>query len=145
MATHLIANDEASDVFAGLDTRVDRAAARCGRHPDRYWAVADRSACPRRFAGSLERLFELTGGALALVSGRPIADLDRLFAPLNLPAIGGHGAEMRVREAKSSPVVAAAAAGSAAAFRRCSDAGLRHRRRGQRLFAGAALSQCSAS
>jgi trehalose 6-phosphate phosphatase len=38
-----------------------------------------------------------TGGALALVSGRQIADLDRLFAPLELPAIGGHGAEMRVR------------------------------------------------
>ena len=30
------------------------------------------------------------------MSGRPIADLDRLFAPLKLPAIGGHGAEMRV-------------------------------------------------
>jgi trehalose 6-phosphate phosphatase len=38
-----------------------------------------------------------TGGALALVSGRPIADLDRLFAPLEFPSIGGHGAEMRVR------------------------------------------------
>ena len=49
---------------------------------------------------SLTRLFELTGGALALVSGRPIADLDRLFAPLKLPSIGGHGAEMRVRGAE---------------------------------------------
>ena len=36
-----------------------------------------------------------TDGALALVSGRPIADLDRLFSPLMLPAVGGHGAEMR--------------------------------------------------
>ncbi|MEP7030121.1 MAG: trehalose-phosphatase [Pseudolabrys sp.] len=45
---------------------------------------------------SLGRLVELTGGALALVSGRPIADLDRLFEPLKLPAIGGHGAEMRL-------------------------------------------------
>lgn len=35
------------------------------------------------------------GGALALVSGRPIADLDTLFAPLRLPAVGGHGAELR--------------------------------------------------
>src|SRR6185503_15095888 len=33
---------------------------------------------------------------LALVSGRPIADLDAIFAPLQLPAIGGHGAEMRL-------------------------------------------------
>ena len=36
------------------------------------------------------------GGALALVSGRRISDLDRLFFPLALPSIGGHGAEMRV-------------------------------------------------
>ena len=34
-------------------------------------------------------------GAIALVSGRPIADLDLIFAPLRLPAIGGHGAEIR--------------------------------------------------
>jgi len=34
-------------------------------------------------------------GALALVSGRPIAELDRLFAPLRLRASGIHGAEIR--------------------------------------------------
>jgi trehalose 6-phosphate phosphatase len=45
---------------------------------------------------SLRSLLAMTGGALALVSGRPLADLDRLFSPLELPAIGGHGAEMRI-------------------------------------------------
>ncbi|HEX3914701.1 MAG TPA: trehalose-phosphatase [Steroidobacteraceae bacterium] len=35
------------------------------------------------------------GGALALVSGRKIETLDRLFAPLKLPAAGLHGVERR--------------------------------------------------
>jgi trehalose 6-phosphate phosphatase len=43
----------------------------------------------------LQGLFERTGGALALVSGRSLNDLDLLLAPLQLPAIGGHGAELR--------------------------------------------------
>ncbi len=34
--------------------------------------------------------------ALALVSGRAIADIDRLLAPLRLPASGQHGSEMRM-------------------------------------------------
>ncbi len=45
--------------------------------------------------GILERLRPLLGGALALVSGRTIADLDYLFAPLRLPAAGLHGFERR--------------------------------------------------
>lgn len=36
-------------------------------------------------------------GAVALLSGRPIADLDKLFAPLRLAAGGVHGAELRRR------------------------------------------------
>jgi len=32
---------------------------------------------------------------VALISGRPIAMLDRLFSPLQLPAAGQHGAELR--------------------------------------------------
>jgi trehalose 6-phosphate phosphatase len=43
----------------------------------------------------LERLSRRLGGALALVSGRRIADIDRLLAPLELPASGVHGREFR--------------------------------------------------
>ncbi len=38
---------------------------------------------------------------VALVSGRPIADLDRLFAPLVLPAAGQHGAERRSADGRT--------------------------------------------
>jgi trehalose 6-phosphate phosphatase len=53
-------------------------------------------AVPASLRTTLARLSRETGGALALVSGRPLGDLDRLFAPLRLPAVGGHGAELRV-------------------------------------------------
>ena len=51
---------------------------------------------PDELRAALARLIDLTDGALALVSGRPIRDLDTLFAPLKLPAVGGHGAETRL-------------------------------------------------
>jgi trehalose 6-phosphate phosphatase len=41
------------------------------------------------------RLRDAAGGALALISGRPIAGIDRLFSPLKLAAAGQHGAERR--------------------------------------------------
>ncbi|HZF32254.1 MAG TPA: trehalose-phosphatase [Candidatus Angelobacter sp.] len=51
---------------------------------------------PAELSATLSRLSSLLGGALALVSGRPIVQLDRLFAPLRLPAAGEHGAEIRL-------------------------------------------------
>jgi trehalose 6-phosphate phosphatase len=51
---------------------------------------------PTSLRQTLTRLSRETGGALALVSGRSLADIDHLFAPLRLPAIGGHGAEFRL-------------------------------------------------
>ncbi|MGP0094005.1 MAG: trehalose-phosphatase [Xanthobacteraceae bacterium] len=43
----------------------------------------------------LASLQQLTAGALALVSGRPLVDIDAIFTPLKLTAVGGHGAEIR--------------------------------------------------
>ena len=48
----------------------------------------------------LKRLRGAAGGALALVSGRMIADLDRIVAPLVLPAGGVHGAELRFADGR---------------------------------------------
>jgi trehalose 6-phosphate phosphatase len=44
---------------------------------------------------TLARLWERTEGGVAFVSGRPVSELDLIFSPLQLPAIGGHGAELR--------------------------------------------------
>src|SRR5204863_5210535 len=49
----------------------------------------------RADATLIAALYEKTGGALALVSGRSIATIDELFAPLKLPAAGQHGVERR--------------------------------------------------
>ncbi len=52
---------------------------------------------PETLKLTLACLKEKTGGATALVSGRELVALDRLFAPLALSAVGCHGAEWRVQ------------------------------------------------
>src|SRR5438132_13066956 len=51
---------------------------------------------PPGLSKTLNRLLARTSGALALVSGRSLNDIDLIFAPEEFPAVGGHGAEMRV-------------------------------------------------
>ncbi|MFT4048194.1 MAG: trehalose-phosphatase, partial [Solimonas sp.] len=50
---------------------------------------------PEGLLETMQRVGDRLHGALALVSGRPLAQIDRLFAPLRLPAAGLHGQELR--------------------------------------------------
>ena len=51
----------------------------------------------RRTLAALQRALD---GAVSVISGRAIADVDRLLAPLRLPAAGQHGAESRLSESR---------------------------------------------
>jgi trehalose 6-phosphate phosphatase len=51
---------------------------------------------PPGLSETLNGLLQRTSGALALVSGRSLNDIDLIFAPDQFPVIGGHGAEMRL-------------------------------------------------
>jgi trehalose 6-phosphate phosphatase len=57
---------------------------------------------PPTLPRTLKQLWRRTKGALAFVSGRRINDLDLIFAPLRLPAVGGHGAELRLDAASEA-------------------------------------------
>ncbi len=62
---------------------------------------------PAGLTDTLQALWRSLDGALALVSGRPIATLDRLFFPLRLPSAGQQGSELRLSadgEIKDLPV-----------------------------------------
>jgi trehalose 6-phosphate phosphatase len=72
----------------GLFLDVDGTLIDIAPRPD---AVTVPAALVAALAGAERRL----GGALALISGRPVAELDRLFAPLRLRASGVHGSEIR--------------------------------------------------
>lgn len=50
---------------------------------------------PAGLRDTLERLRQYLGGAAAVISGRPIEQIDSFLMPLVLPAAGVHGAERR--------------------------------------------------
>jgi trehalose 6-phosphate phosphatase len=76
---------------------------------------------PERLCRILADLQSATGGALALVSGRGLEQLDQLFSPLRLSAAGLHGLERRILgkdlvRATPDPAVLAAARTRLGAF-----------------------------
>ena len=58
-------------------------------------ARPDRVVVPPELKIALATLQKRLGGRLAVISGRPVAELDALLAPLVLPAAGVHGMEWR--------------------------------------------------
>jgi trehalose 6-phosphate phosphatase len=60
-----------------------------------FAATPDAVRVPPGVRRHLPALRDLLGGALALISGRTIDNLDELFAPLHLPVAGIHGLERR--------------------------------------------------
>lgn len=59
-------------------------------------ARPDDVVTPSGLISTLARAERKLAGALALISGRSIDDLDLLFAPLRLRVSGVHGAEIRL-------------------------------------------------
>lgn len=57
---------------------------------------------PAELPGLLQTLSAYLGGAVAVISGRPIAQIDCFFAPLQLPAAGVHGTERRDAQGRLS-------------------------------------------
>lgn len=58
-------------------------------------AQPDAVVMPPGLAPTLEALTGYLGGAVAVISGRPIAQIDQFLAPMRLPVAGVHGAERR--------------------------------------------------
>jgi trehalose 6-phosphate phosphatase len=59
-------------------------------------ATPDRVRVPSSLRNTLKLSFDREQGALALISGRSLADLDALFGPSRFPAAGKHGLEIRL-------------------------------------------------
>jgi len=55
----------------------------------------DAVAVSPQLRDALRLAYRLSSGAVALISGRTLSDLDRLFAPPQFPAAGQHGLERR--------------------------------------------------
>jgi trehalose 6-phosphate phosphatase len=58
--------------------------------------VPDQVIVPEDLVEDLARAHKVLGGALAIVSGRGLADIDRLLAPLHLPVGSEHAAIVRL-------------------------------------------------
>ena len=79
---------ELATVPASLFLDVDGTLLEFESHPDLVRA-------PEGLLDLLQQVSDQLGGAVALISGRSLADLDRVFSPWEPFAAGGHGTEVR--------------------------------------------------
>jgi trehalose 6-phosphate phosphatase len=63
-------------------------------------AAPDKVVIPTRLIDALGRLSVALDGALAVVSGRRLANIDRMLSPLRLPVAAEHGAVIRLPSTK---------------------------------------------
>jgi trehalose 6-phosphate phosphatase len=63
-------------------------------------ATPDRVHVPASLRNTLQLSYEREQGALALLSGRSLDELDKLFFPCDFPAAGKHGLEIRLSSGK---------------------------------------------
>jgi trehalose 6-phosphate phosphatase len=68
-------------------------------------STPDDVVVPPGLPGALERMSHRLGGALALITGRPLATIDHLFAGIAVSASGLHGAEWRDGSRRMTGVV----------------------------------------
>jgi trehalose 6-phosphate phosphatase len=80
--------DLAAGVNPALFLDIDGTLLEFEAHPELVRATRD-------LTDLLESISASLGGAVALISGRPLDDIDRVFAPWQPFAAGGHGAEVR--------------------------------------------------
>jgi trehalose 6-phosphate phosphatase len=94
--------EEASPLRKAMSHRLSLPWTKCAFLLDIDGTLLDLAPTPREvwvppgLTTTLNRLLERTSGALALVSGRSLNDIDLIFAPERFPVVGGHGAEMRL-------------------------------------------------
>src|SRR6202163_2280069 len=102
MPENLSPQDKALPNLVSAPGRLARRLDQCAFLLDIDGTLLDLAPTPREvwvppgLAKTLDQLLTRSAGALALVSGRSLNDIDLIFAPEQFPAVGGHGAEMRI-------------------------------------------------
>jgi trehalose 6-phosphate phosphatase len=67
-------------------------------------ATPDAVVVPEDLVADLRAAFDVLGGAVAIVSGRRLAEIDLLLKPLLLPAAGEHGASIRMPDGQREDI-----------------------------------------